>query len=43
MNGYRLNFTDADAYAFLLGLYQTGNFPLPELEKWLREHAFAVQ
>lgn len=38
INGYRLNFTDADACAFLLNLYEAGNFRLGELEKWLRQH-----
>jgi death-on-curing protein len=42
VNGYRLNFADADAYAFLLNLYERGNFRLGDLEKWLREHVIAT-
>ncbi|HXE63421.1 MAG TPA: type II toxin-antitoxin system death-on-curing family toxin [Bryobacteraceae bacterium] len=43
VNGYRLNFTDADAYAFLLGLYESGRFRLNELERWLRQYAAATR
>lgn len=42
VNGYRLNFEDADAYAFLLGLYESGRFRFNELENWLRNHAIAT-
>jgi death-on-curing protein len=42
VNGYRLNFDDADAYAFLLGLYESGRFRFNELENWLRNHAIAT-
>lgn len=38
INGYRLSFADADAYAFLLNLYETGNFRFGDLENWLRQH-----
>lgn len=30
---------DLDAYAFLLGLYETGKLRFQELEAWLRQHA----
>lgn len=39
VNGYRLEFDDLDAYAFLLGLYETGRFRFQELEAWLRLNA----
>jgi death on curing protein len=37
-NGYRLTFTDRDAYDYLIGLYEGGNFQFQHLESWLREH-----
>ncbi len=39
VNGYRLEFDDLEAYQFLVQLYQTNNFRLEPLERWLREHA----
>ncbi|MBL8234695.1 MAG: Fic family protein [Bryobacterales bacterium] len=36
VNGYRLEFNDADALSFLLGLYETGRLRFEELEGWLR-------
>jgi prophage maintenance system killer protein len=41
-NGYQLHFADAEAYAFLLDLYESGAFRFHELEKWLRQHAIAT-
>jgi death on curing protein len=38
-NGYRLQFDDLDAYNYLIGLYEAGNFRFAELDAWLREHA----
>jgi death on curing protein len=37
-NGYRLTFTDRDAYDYLIGLYESGNFQFQHLESWLRQH-----
>jgi death on curing protein len=42
-NGYRLSFTDRDAYAYLIGLYESGSFQFERLESWLRQHATAGQ
>jgi death-on-curing protein len=39
VNGYRLEFEDDAAFAFLLDLYESGRFRFAELEKWLRQHA----
>jgi death-on-curing protein len=41
VNGYRLEFTDADAIAFLIGLYETGRMRFDELDAWLRQHVVA--
>ncbi len=41
MNGFRLEFSDLEAYEFILGLYETGSLRFVELEKWLRAHARA--
>jgi len=38
VNGYRLEFDDADAFLFLTGLYESGQMRFVELEKWLRQH-----
>ncbi len=38
VNGYRLDFDDRVAYAFLLSLYEKGRFSFSELETWLRAH-----
>ena len=38
VNGYRLEFDDIQAYAFLIGLYEEGTFRFKELEAWLRFH-----
>ena len=40
-NGYELDFTDLEAYRFLIDLYNAGQFRLEHLEKWLRQHARA--
>ena len=39
VNGYRLSFDDGEAFAFLVGLYETGTMRFTALENWLREHA----
>jgi death-on-curing protein len=39
VNGYRLEFDDSEAFAFLIGLYETGTMGFQEIEKWLRRHA----
>jgi death-on-curing protein len=38
MNGYRLSFTDADAYQWLMKQYETGTLKKTILEDWLRQH-----
>jgi death-on-curing protein len=38
VNGYRLEFDDLTAFAFLIGLYETGCMRFNELEAWLRAH-----
>ncbi len=42
VNGFRLDFTDADAYSFLIGLYETGRMRFAELDAWLisQNHVF---
>ena len=39
VNGYRLEFNDADAFSFLLDFYETGRMRFKELDRWLRQHA----
>jgi prophage maintenance system killer protein len=39
VNGYPLKFNDADAFSFLLDLYETGRMRFEELDRWLRQHA----
>ena len=39
VNGYRLKFDDAEAFSFLIGLYETGRMRFDELDQWLRQHA----
>lgn len=39
VNGCALAFNDLEAYAFLIGLYETGRLKARELEAWLRQHA----
>jgi death-on-curing protein len=39
VNGYRLAFTDASAFSFLMDLYEGGRMRFAELDEWLREHA----
>ena len=41
VNGYRLDFSDLEAYQFIIGLYETGGLRFVELEKWLRANASA--
>jgi len=35
---FRLEFDDADAFSFLVGLYETNAMRFAELEVWLRRH-----
>ena len=39
VNGFRLEFDDLQAYEFLIGLYERGQFRFERLEPWLREHS----
>lgn len=39
VNGYKLKIDDLEAYEFLIGLYEAGQFRFQRLEPWLREHA----
>ncbi|MGC9949475.1 MAG: type II toxin-antitoxin system death-on-curing family toxin [Bryobacteraceae bacterium] len=38
VNGYALEFDDAEAFSFLIGLYEQGRMRFTELESWLRQH-----
>jgi death on curing protein len=38
VNGYRLEFDDPTAFAFLIGLYETGRMRFNELDAWLRKN-----
>ena len=38
VNGYELKFDDQEAYAFLLGLYESNRMRVENLEAWLRDH-----
>jgi death-on-curing protein len=42
VNGYRLEFNDADAFSFLMDLYETGRMRFQELDRWLRQHIVSV-
>lgn len=42
VNGYRLEFDDADTFSFLKGLYETGRVRFEELDRWLRQHIVAA-
>jgi len=39
VNGYRLEFEDLEAYTFMAGLYEKGQFRFEKLEPWVRKHA----
>lgn len=41
VNGYRMAFTDVEAFAVLTGLYETGRMRFSALDAWLRQHATA--
>jgi death-on-curing protein len=41
VNGYRLEFDDADAFSFLMDLYERGRLRFEELDGWLRQHVVA--
>src|SRR5713101_7470019 len=38
VHGYRLDFADADAFTFLLDLYDTGHMRFGQLDAWLRRN-----
>jgi hypothetical protein len=42
VDGYRLEFDDADTFSFLMGLYETGRVRFEELDRWLRQHIVAA-
>ena len=42
MNGYRLSFTDADAYQWLMKQYETGTLKKTILEDWLRQRVLTA-
>ncbi len=42
VNRCRLEFSDNDAFSFLNGLYETGRMRVEELDRWLRDHAVAI-
>ena len=42
VNGYRLEFNDADAVSFLLDIYEAARMRFEELDRWLRQHAAAA-
>ncbi len=42
LNGYRLEFNDADAFRIPVDLYETGRMRFEELDRWLRQHATFV-
>lgn len=42
VNGFRLEFNDAEGFSFLLDLYQTGRMRFEEIERWLRQHVVAA-
>ncbi len=38
INGYSLKQEELEAYRFIIGLYNSRHFHMPELEDWLRAH-----
>lgn len=38
MNGYFIDCDDEEAYAFFMGLFETGTFRFSQLNAWLEEH-----
>lgn len=38
VNGRRLQFDDGEAFAFLIGLYETDRMRFVEIDAWLRQH-----
>jgi death on curing protein len=39
VNGYRLEFDDLETFAFLMQLYESGQFSFERVEPWLRQHS----
>ena len=39
INGYWLRAEQLETYRFVMDLYTSGTFRMPELERWLRAHA----
>ena len=42
INGYQLDFNDAEAFSFIIGLYETGQMHVRQLEAWLRQHVSRI-
>lgn len=42
VNGYRLQFDDLTAYAFLIELYETNEFRFDRLVEWLRRYTLST-
>jgi len=42
INGYDLLFTDAEAYAWLIKLYETGQVTKSNVASWLRDHCTRI-
>ncbi len=42
VNGFQLYFEDAEAFTFLIGLYEDGTFEFDRLNAWLRHHVSPV-
>lgn len=38
VNGHKLRFNDAELFAFLIDLYESGRMRFAELDGWLRQH-----
>ena len=43
VNGFRLSFSDMDAYDFIIGLYESGQFRWRELDGWIRNHVEPIR
>lgn len=41
INGYGLHLDQLALHGFMIELYGSGRFRMPELERWLRAHAMA--
>jgi len=43
INGYWLQHEELETYRFIIDLYTSGRFRMPQLEEWLRAHAVPVE